>query len=123
MTSIGVVEILLGQLRVLCPSDWLVPPMPPLKKNSFAKGAPSSVTPDWLMHHRGDPAPAIILSGTTLANAPNISDGTKWPISAREPPEAGNFGFRMQPSGATALIGRIDPSLLGRFGAAAHFTA
>ena len=35
---------------------------------------------------------------------------------------AGNTGLTMHPSGARMVIGRNDPSLLGRFGASMHFT-
>ena len=40
----------------------------------------------------------------------------------RDPPEAGNTGLTMEPSGARTVIGLNEPSLFGRFGASMHLT-
>ena len=40
----------------------------------------------------------------------------------RNPPEAGNTGFTMQPGGATTEIGRHAPSLFGKVGLVQTFT-
>src|SRR4051794_37780929 len=83
----------------------------------LAYGLPFWRRPDWFIPHIGDPHAAITRSGATWPRQPNTSIGRQWPISMRDPPEAGNTGLTIEPSGALTAIGRQAPSLFGSSGA------
>ena len=89
MTSVGVDEMLLGQLMQLSPSPAAVAPIPPLKKKRLENGFPASSTPHCVIDHSGEPAIAITRSGMTCARAERARLGMKWPVSARDATGAG----------------------------------
>src|SRR3989304_9071152 len=70
----------------------------------------------------GEPGDAMTLCGNTSPSACNTMLPRKCPVSIRDLPDAGNTGLTMHPSGARMVIGRNDPSWLGKFGASMHFT-
>src|SRR6266851_6134609 len=122
--SIAVTLQFEGKLRVSRPSISERAPCPPWKFCTEPYCEPSSRWPTQLAAHIGaPPLSPITLSGTTFPSALKISEGMTWPIRLRELPAVHWFGLRIEPSGASSVIGVIQPSLFGVSGSSRHFRA